>query len=100
MIDFNNELPIESITTEQASVLIEMLNEQREMSKTAFLPRQEYNDVLEMITINNKILSKIEWVCENINLYGGDITLKELKETLCDKWKNIDNQIEKALNVK
>ena len=100
MIDFKNELPKESITPEQASALIEALNKQREKSETVFLPRQEYNNVREMIAINSKILSKIDWIRENINIYGRDITLKELEETLWDQWKNIDNRIEEVLNVK
>lgn len=104
MLDFKNELPIESITPEQASALasalIETMNKQKEKSEMVFLPRQEYNNVREMIAINSKILSKIDWIRENINIYGRDITLKELEETLWDQWKNIDNRIEEALNVK
>lgn len=100
MIDVKNELPEDFITQELATALIDALNKQREKSETVFLPRQEYNNVREMIAINSKILSKIDWIRENINIYGRDITLKELEETLWDQWKNIDNRIEEALNVK
>lgn len=100
MKDFKNELPEEYITTELATTLIDALNKQREKSETVFLPRQEYNNVREMIAINSKILSKIDWVRENMNIYGKDITLKDLEETLWDQWKNIDNRIEETLNVK
>ena len=100
MIDVKNELPEDFITQELATALIDALNKQREKSETVFLPRQEYNNVREMIAINSKILSKIDWIRENINIYGRDITLKELEETLWDQWKKIDNRIEEALNVK
>ena len=100
MLDFKNELPKDSITPEQASALIEALNKQREKSETVFLPRQEYNNVREMIATNSKILSKIDWVRENMNIYGRDITLVDLEQTLWDQWKNIDNRIEETLKVK
>lgn len=53
-----------------------------------------------MISINSKILSKIEWIRENKLIYGKSITLEELEEQLWDQWKNIDSRIEKTLNVK
>lgn len=100
MIDFKNKLPLESITPEQAEALIESMNKQREKSETVFLPRREYNNVREMIATNNKILSKIDWVRENINIYGSNITLKELEEALWNQWTNIDKRIEETLKVK
>ena len=100
MIDVKNELPEDFITQELATALIDALNKQREKSETVFLPRQEYNNVREMIAINSKILSKLDWIRENKLIYGKSITLEELEEQLWDQWKNIDSRIERALNVK
>ena len=100
MIDFNNELPEDFITQELATALIDAINKQKDKTKKAFLPRQEYNNVREMIATNSKILSKIDWVRENINIYGSNITLKELEEALWNQWTNIDKRIEETLNVK
>lgn len=100
MLDLINTLPVESITEEQAKELIAVMSEQKEKAEVLSLSRTEYNNIREMIAINSKILSKIDWVRENMNIYGKDITLKDLEETLWDQWKNIDNRIEEALNVK
>lgn len=100
MIDFNNELPKDFITQELAEALIDAINKQKDKTEKVFLPRQEYNNVREMIATNSKILSKIDWVRENINIYGSNITLKELEEALWNQWTNIDKRIEETLNVK
>lgn len=100
MVDFNDELPEDFITQELAVALIDAINKQKNKTEKVFLPRQEYNNVREMIATNSKILSKIDWVRENMNIYGRDITLKDLEQTLWDQWKNIDNRIEETLNVK
>lgn len=100
MIDFNNELPEDFITQELATALIDAINKQKDKTEKVFLPRQEYNNVREMIVTNSKIISKIDWVRENINIYGSNITLKELEEALWNQWTNIDKRIEETLNVK
>jgi len=100
MIDFNNELPEDFITQELAVALVDAINKQKKKTEEVFLPRQEYNNVREMIATNSKILSKIDWVRENMNIYGRDITLVDLEQTLWDQWKNIDNRIEETLKVK
>lgn len=100
MVDFNNELPEDFITQELATALIDAINKQKQKTEEVFLPRQEYNNVREMIATNSKILSKIDWVRENMNIYGRDITLVDLEQTLWDQWKNIDNRIEETLKVK
>lgn len=100
MLDLINTLPVESITEEQAKELIAAMSEQKENAEVLSLSRTEYNNVREMITINSKILSKLDWIRENKLIYGNSITLGELEEQLWEQWKNIDSRIEKALNVK
>ena len=100
MLDLINTLPVESITEEQAKELIVLMSEQKEKVEVLRLSRTEYNNVREMIAINSKILSKLDWIRENKLIYGKSITLEELEEQLWDQWKNIDSRIERALNVK
>lgn len=100
MLDLINTLPVESITEEQAKELIAAMSAQKEKAEVAYLSRIEYNNVREMIAINSKILSKIDWIRENKLIYGKSITLEELEEQLWAQWKNIDSRIEKTLNVK
>lgn len=100
MLDLINTIPVESITEEQAKELIVLMSEQKEKVEVLRLSRTEYNNIREMIAINSKILSKIDWIRENKLIYGKSITLEELEEQLWDQWKNIDSKIEKALNVK
>lgn len=100
MLDLINTIPAESITEEQAKELIAAMTEQKEKAEILCLPRIEYNNVREMIAINSKILSKLDWIRENKLIYGNSITLEELEEQLWEQWKNIDSRIEKTLNVK
>jgi hypothetical protein len=100
MLDLINTIPVESITEEQAKELIVLMSEQKEKVEVLRLSRTEYNNIREMIAINSKILSKIDWIRENKLIYGKTITLEELEEQLWQQWKNIDSKIEKALNVK
>lgn len=100
MLDLINTLPVETITEEQAKELIAAMSAQKEKAEVLGLSRTEYNNVREMIAINSKILSKIDWIRENKLIYGKSITLEELEEQLWEQWKNIDSRIEKALNVK
>ena len=100
MLDLINTLPVESITEEQAKELIATVSEQKEKAEVLCLSRAEYNNIREMIAINSKILSKLDWIRENKLIYGKSITLEELEEQLWDQWKNIDSRIERALNVK
>jgi hypothetical protein len=100
MLDLINTIPVESITEEQAKELIVLMSEQKEKVEVLRLSRTEYNNIREMIAINSKILSKLDWIRENKLIYGKSITLEELEEQLWDQWKNIDSRIEKALNVK
>lgn len=100
MLDLINTLPVESITEEQAKELIVLMSDQKEKVEVLHLSRTEYNNIREMIAINSKILSKLDWIRENKLIYGKDITLEELEEQLWQQWKNIDSKIEKALNVK
>lgn len=100
MLDLINTIPDELITEEQAKELIAAMSEQKEKAEVLSLSRTEYNNVREMIAINSKILSKLDWIRENKLIYGNSITLGELEEQLWEQWKNIDSRIEKALNVK
>ena len=100
MLDLINTIPAELITEEQSKELIATVSEQKEKAEVLCLSRAEYNNIREMISINSKILSKLDWIRENKLIYGKSITLEELEEQLWDQWKNIDSRIEKALNVK